>query len=125
MAISDDSLPATTVSSAPPRRRFRLTSPSTPVDPHQHALRRDLADIALADRVFAQHYVEPMAFGVARAAVIHQLPRQDSKSVGTIAAGHSFHVLDIGRDWAWGRCAAAGCVGYVETSALAGPLRAK
>ena len=117
--ISDDLSAATTVSSAPPRKRFRLTGPSIPVDPHVHALRRDLADIALADRVFAQHYAEPLAFAVVEAAVIHQSPRSDAPRVGGVAAGDAFNVLDIGRDWAWGCCATAGCVGYLQTAALA------
>ncbi|MDF0752810.1 hypothetical protein NLU14_21530, partial [Marinobacter sp. 71-i] len=43
----------------PARKRFSLKGRSVPIDPRVDAVRRDLADVRLADRVFAPHYAAP------------------------------------------------------------------
>jgi hypothetical protein len=113
-----DSLSPDTTKPAPPRKRFHLTGPSVALAPEAFAVRRDLAEIAVADRVFAQHYAEPMAIVALEQAVIYAQPRLDSAEVGHLAVGDRFDILDIGKDWAWGRTVAPGGIGYVAVSAL-------
>lgn len=55
----------------------------------------------------------------ARDASVLLTPRSDAELVGSLTAGDGFEVLDIGNEWAWGRCAGPGCVGYVTVAALA------
>ncbi len=81
-------------------------------------MRRDLADIALADRVFAQHYAEPVTLRVATATLVRHAPEHGATRVASLAVGDGFAVLELGERWSWGRCCDGGCVGYVETAAL-------
>ena len=85
------------------------------------AARRDLADIALAGRVFSQHYAVPMATTIAVATPVRAAPQDDALAFMTLKAGEVFHVLDLARDWAWGRGMAYGSVGYVDSRALVLP----
>ncbi len=117
MANSDD-LSAGTTASASPRRQFRLTGPSVALDEGRYAVRRDLAEIAVADRIFAQHYVDPMSARVNRDTTVYLRPATESETVATLTAGDVFNLIDLGHDWAWGRGDARGTVGYVATSAL-------
>ena len=104
-----------------PRRQVRLTGPSPKVDPQRVAVRRDLADIALADVVFAQHYAEPLTMRSTTSATVHASPAVDAPVVAALAVDDGFAVLELNDAWSWGRCCDGGCVGYVETSALAHP----
>jgi hypothetical protein len=88
-----------------------------PLEAGRYAVRRDLAEIAVADRVFAQHYVEPMLHHLTRDSIVHRRPADDAEARGNLIAGDAFHVLDLGHEWAWGR-GDNGPVGYVEVSAL-------
>lgn len=117
MANSDD-LSAASTAGAPRRRQFRLTGPSVELEPGRFAVRRDLAEIAVADRIFAQHYVEPMPHRLTRNAIVHRRPDISADPRGDLKAGDAFYVLDLGQEWAWGR-GEAGPVGYVQVSALA------
>jgi hypothetical protein len=120
LAISDDwsaAAPAPTNNAAPPRRRFCLDGPSVALEPGRYAIRRDLAEIDVADRVFAQHYAEPMRYRLTQDVDVRRRPQADADARGHLRAGDPFDVFDIGRDWAWGR-GAEGPVGYVACSAL-------
>ncbi len=95
-----------------------MTGPTVALEAGRHAVRRDLAELEVAGRVFAQHYAEPMAV-VARAdAVINAHPDRTSAAVASLTKGDVFHLVDIGQSWAWGRGDAAGSVGYVDAAAL-------
>ena len=121
MTISDSSSPAvrdTGNHSAPQRKTIYLTGPSVQIDAEAYACRRDLAEIALAGHVFAQHYAVPLRHIVIREVPIHKSPRADSECVATLAIDDNFQVLDIGNDWAWGRGDARGTTGYVVADAL-------
>ncbi|UVO52941.1 SH3 domain-containing protein [Sphingomonas sp. SUN039] len=117
MANSDD-LSAETRDAAPQRRQFRLTGPSVALEPGRYAVRRDLAEIAVADRIFAQHYVEPVAVRLNTTAIVHSRPDIGSDAVATLASGDIFHLIDLGQIWAWGRGNAVGTIGYVVATAL-------
>jgi SH3-like domain-containing protein len=90
-----------------------------PLPEGPHAARRDLAELALAGRVFAQHYVEPEVVTLAQAAPVRAVPAEHAPVLATLEAGVRFHILDCGARWAWGRSDAPGTVGYVPVSVLA------
>lgn len=113
---SDNSLPDSP--SGAPRKVIHLAGPSVPVDSTKHAVRRDLAELSLADLVFAQHYAIPLTMVTNRDIPIHAAPRADSDVVATLAIDQNFNVLDIGKEWAWGRGDRDGTVGYVVADAL-------
>lgn len=117
MANSDD-LSAETTAAAPPRKQFRLTGPSIPLEPGRYAVRRDLAEIAVADRIFAQHFVEPMAVTLKSSTDVLTRPGLGNEVIATLAADEVFLVVDLGHQWAWGRGERLGTVGYVAASVL-------
>ena len=84
-------------------------------DPATHAYRQDLADTALAGRVIASHYAEPLARRLAKAAPLLAAP--DGEPLGDLSAGAVLRMLDCSRGWAWGY-APDGRVGYVSFEAL-------
>lgn len=103
-----------------PPRRFRLTGPSPALDPRLAAVRRDLADIRLADRVFAPHYALAQPCGVIAAAPLCAETKDGAAPISEVLPGERFDVLEHGRERAWG-IAADGAVGYVSFDAL-GPV---
>lgn len=113
---SDNSLPDSP--SGAPRKVIHLTGPSVLVDSTKFAVRRDLAELSLADTVFAQHYAVPLSMAANREVPIHAAPRADSDVIATLAIDQNFNVLDIGKEWAWGRGDRDGTVGYVSANAL-------
>ncbi|MBA3895811.1 MAG: SH3 domain-containing protein [Sphingomonadaceae bacterium] len=88
------------------------------VDPALHAVRGDLADVALADRVFAPHYAKSVARKAVVATCIHAGPDALAEVRGTLAEGDTFHLLDQNAGWAWGCGEATGSVGYVPADVL-------
>jgi cell wall-associated NlpC family hydrolase len=109
---------------SPTPERFRLAGPSAKLDPRIHAVRRDIADIALADRVFAPHYALPLRHGcLAIATPVCSAPSSDAIAVSELLRGEVFAVVDASGDWAWGYSLHDGYVGYVAVDAL-GPFAA-
>ncbi len=85
-------------------------------------MRRDIADIALADRVFAPHYARPLAHGcTAPATPMRAAPTRTAAAVSELLKGEAFAVVDCSGDWAWGYGLHDSYVGYVEVDAL-GPV---
>lgn len=93
------------------------------LDPRLHAWRNDIADIALAGRLFAPHYAAPVirACGLIATAVRPE-PDEAAEAVSELLPGEGFAVLDLTAGWAWGYCLADHRVGYVEAIELAEPL---
>jgi len=104
------------------RRHFCLTSPSKTLDRRVNAARGDLADVALAGKIFVPHYAEPYTRSVhfERAGVFHK-PSNDAVMDTELLKGERFAVLDVSGDWAWGYCVHDHYVGYVEAQQL-GPV---
>jgi hypothetical protein len=100
--------------------RFALTGPSLTLDPRIHAYRKDIADIALAGRIFAPHYARPLirACGPLPAQA-RATPAADAEAVAELQPGEAFAVLEYAGGWAWGYVQAGHRVGYVEAAALA------
>ena len=81
-------------------------------------MRGDLADVRLADQVFAPHYAAPLPRSVAAPAQLRAGRAPDSETLVSLVPGDVFELLDITGDLAWGVAPASGCVGYVEAAAL-------
>jgi len=99
---------------------FALTGPSHPPDPAFHAYRQDLADTALAGKVIASHYAEPLARQLTSEAEVMESPSDAGKSVAKLAKGDQFDMLDCTRGWAWGYAGAQRRVGYIRAEAVGG-----
>jgi hypothetical protein len=104
-------------SSPPSRRAFALTGPSVELDPKTHAVRGDLADVRLAEQVFAPHYAAPMATVALRDVAVFT-DRNLSEPLARLAAGDVFDVLELAGNHAWGLVRATDRVGYVDRTAL-------
>ncbi|MCY7270748.1 MAG: hypothetical protein LH485_01640 [Sphingomonas bacterium] len=96
---------------------FPLTGPSELPDPATHAYRQDLADVALAGRVVASHYAEPLVRHIATGSPFLTAADDVSAPVGTLVIGDELRILDISRGWAWGY-GPGGRVGYVRSEFL-------
>lgn len=88
------------------------------LDPRTNAVRRDIADIRLAEYVFAPHYAVPMLRGVAQATALRAGRDQDTEVMADLTAGETFEVLEIAGSSAWGVAVGHGLVGYVDKAAL-------
>jgi hypothetical protein len=102
---------------APRREQFRLTGHSAELDASTNAVRGDLADVELADRVFAPHYARAVAWTATGDTPIYEKAQSDATPVGKLIKGDVFNVLDFSAGWAWGRTAFA--VGYVRECMIA------
>lgn len=91
------------------------------LDPLRHAVRPDLADVRLADRVFAPHYAAPVARVIARDTGLRLGRAAGSPVLATLSAGSGFELLDVLGSDAWGIAAAGPTVGYVDLAVLAEP----
>jgi hypothetical protein len=111
-------------SSARPRpthttaEQFTLSGPSNPPDPDIYAYRKDLADVALAGRVIASHYAEPLNRLVTAKSLLRTAPKEDAPAIGEIEIGAPFAMLDDSLGWAWGYAGRDRRVGYIRGDAL-------
>jgi hypothetical protein len=80
-------------------------------------VRGDLADVRLAERVFAPHYAEAMACVVTRATPLSGKADGDD-IVATLAPGDRFELLELTGSQGWGVAPASGLVGYCNRTAL-------
>jgi hypothetical protein len=105
---------------APTRtERFYLDGPSRHFDPRIHAVRNDIADIALAGRLFAPHYAQPEpANCTATFTMVRAAPDVEAEAVSQLLLGEGFAILDAAKGWAWGYCLHDHYVGYVDANAL-------
>ena len=104
----------------PPSRAvdsFALTGVSSLPDPATHAYRIDLADVALAGRVIASHYAEPLARHLVAPAPLLAEPANDAEPIAELRAGDEIRMLDLSLGWAWGY-GPDGHVGYVRAEAV-------
>ena len=91
------------------------------LDPRTHAVRPDLADIRLAEFVFAPHYAAPLTRHLAREATLQASRDSASEALTTLVPGDAFEVLEFAGSLAWGTAPAARLVGYLPVEALAEP----
>jgi hypothetical protein len=88
------------------------------LDPRTHAVRPDIADVRLADRVFAPHYAAPLRRTVRHEATLREGRDAGSAVLATLAPGAAFDLLDMTGGVAWGIAVDAGQVGYVDGAAV-------
>jgi cell wall-associated NlpC family hydrolase len=99
------------------RASFTLTGKTATFDPRLEAVRGDLADVALAGKLFAPHYAKAVQFVCIKPyARMCQTPA--GAQCSEILSGEAFMVLDVSGGWAWGWSAHDHYVGYVEASSL-------
>jgi len=78
-----------------------------------------LADVALAGRVIASHYAEPVDRVVAVSAGLRIAPKDGAEVITQLAAGEHFSVLDDSLGWTWGYAGEDRRVGYVRSDTFA------
>jgi len=99
--------------------QYPLSGPAKVRDPRVTPIRGDLADIALAGKLFAPHYVVPMERAVAVPfAALMDSGRGDAGQTSELLHGERFMVLDIAGQHAWGYCAHDCYNGYLALDAL-------
>ena len=107
---------------SPTRKRFGLRGRSRPVDTRVDAARGDLADIRLADRLFAPHYAAALPRGaVERTSLFSAI---GAPPASELLVGERFDVLELSRGYAWGVSSVDGAVGFVSEHALGLPVEA-
>ena len=104
-----------------PRRSFALTGPSRPLDPRTQAVRRDIADVRLAEYVFAPHYAEPVPQRLIRDALLREGRESNAPVLVALSADEMFELLDVTGGVAWGIAPAHGLVGYLPGDAICAP----
>ena len=95
-----------------------MAGPSNPPDPEFNAYRKDLADIALAGRVIASHYAEPVERHLISGADLRSGPSDHADTLAQLSCGDPFLMLDDTLGWAWGYAGDEGRVGYVSSEII-------
>ncbi|WP_294327468.1 NlpC/P60 family protein [uncultured Sphingomonas sp.] len=113
---------ATITGDTPARNRFALRTRSVAIDSRTDAVRRDLADIRLADRVFAPHYAVPTRRSIGRITAISD--SADGVTLSQALPGEPFDVLEFTSTHGWGRSPIDGSVGFVSRDSLIGEFEA-
>jgi hypothetical protein len=109
-------------SSNPAQGQYALSGPARVRDPRVTPIRGDLADIALAGKLFAPHYAVPLEKAVARPYTpVRKTASEDAEQISELLHGERFMVLDIVAGWAWGYCAHDRYNGHVRLDALGEP----
>jgi hypothetical protein len=68
--------------------------------------------------VIASHYAEPVERVIGRRTIVRSMPSNDAETIGDLAAGESFTMLDDTLGWAWGYAGKNRRVGYVKSEAV-------
>ena len=101
------------------RPQFGLTGPSIALDAKTHAARGDLADIALAGKLFVPHYARPMEMiCIAEEAAVQEAADAASSIVASLSKGDPFMAVDMAGQWVWGFRTTDHRVGYVLKTSL-------
>jgi hypothetical protein len=87
------------------------------LDPAIHAVRDDLADVELADRVFAPHYAKALACRVTVETTVHVKPNVKSDKVDDLSVGVVVDLFDLSAGWGW--ISTAKGMGYVPAGCIA------
>ena len=103
----------------PTRPSFALSTTATDLDPRVHAIRGDIADIALADRIALPHYVAPVMRQVSVSVTDLRCEPNEAAELGSqLLYGERFAWLDTADNWAWGYGVHDHFVGFVRKEAL-------
>ncbi|WP_343526822.1 SH3 domain-containing protein [Sphingomonas sp.] len=105
-------------SSTPARKSFSLQGRRVALDPRTHAVRADLADVRLAEYVFAPHYAAPLLYITKAPVTLREGRGSDSTVLAELTSGETFEVLEIAGGHAWGIAPHMGMVGYCDADRL-------
>ena len=111
--------PSTPPPLSPPREGFALCGPSIALDPRTHAVRSDLADVRLAEYVFAPHYAAPMTCRLVSSGALRAGRDPASEILTELSSGDAFEVLEFAGPLAWGTAPGKALVGYLPAEVLA------
>jgi cell wall-associated NlpC family hydrolase len=100
------------------RSRFSLAGPSSILDARVDAARRDLADVRLAERVFAPHYALAVPRTAGRSTPILARGGAPESALSEVLAGEPFDALEISGSHIWGMSPVDGTVGFVDVNAF-------
>jgi hypothetical protein len=81
-------------------------------------VRPDIADVRLADRVFAPHYAEALRRTLVADTALRVDRGSGSERLAAMRSGDAFDLLDLTGGTAWGIAVSSGLVGYVDADAL-------
>lgn len=81
-------------------------------------MRADIADVRLADRVFAPHYAAPLRRAIAADTALREGRDADAPVLTALPAGAIFDVLDVTGGIAWGIAVEPNLVGYVDAAVV-------
>ncbi|CAM3137425.1 MULTISPECIES: SH3 domain-containing protein [Sphingomonas] len=113
------SAPATPpASSEPARKSFALQGRTVGLDPRTHAVRPDLADVRLAEYVFAPHYAAPLPYRTNAPVTLREGRPIGSAVLAALRSGETFEVLELAGGNAWGIAPNLGLVGYCDAGLL-------
>ena len=120
--LESASVTATAPEQADYSGQYSLSGPAKVRDARITPIRGDLADIALAGKLFAPHYVVPMERAVTAAfAPLRKTPHDDAEQTSELLHGERFMVLDMAGAWAWGYCKHDCYNGYLALDLLGDP----
>jgi len=74
--------------------------------------------VALAGRVIASHYAEPLDRRIVSDTMLRAGPADEAEPIRALAAGEAFAMLDDSVGWAWGYAGDERRVGYVRSEAV-------
>lgn len=80
-------------------------------------MRGDLADVRLAEQVFAPHYAQAMICHVSRATPLLS-KAAGGEHLADLAVKDTFELLELAGNSAWGIAPGLGLVGYCDRTAL-------
>ncbi|APX67662.1 SH3 domain-containing protein [Sphingomonas yabuuchiae] len=88
------------------------------LDPRTHAVRPDLADVRLAEYVFAPHYAAPLPYRTHAPVTLREGRATNSTVLAELRSGETFEVLELAGGHAWGIAPHLGLVGYCDAGLL-------
>lgn len=102
--------------------QYALSGPARVRDARITPIRGDLADIALAGKLFAPHYVVPMERAVTVPFTpLRKTPHDDAEQTSELLGGERFMALEMAGAWAWGYCKHDCYNGYIALDVLGDP----
>lgn len=101
-----------------PRSRFSLAGRSSILDARVDAARRDLADVRLAQRVFAPHYALAVPRTAGRSTPLLARAGAPETVQSEVLAGEPFDALEFSGNSIWGVSPIDGSVGFVDADAF-------
>lgn len=105
-------------SNGPARKSFALQGRTVSLDPRTNAVRPDLADVRLAEFVFAPHYAAPKSYRTTAPVSLRAARAADSDVLAELTTGETVEILELAGGHGWGIVPHLGLVGYCDAAML-------